>query len=106
AQGPEHYGHSRYAPALVRCPRCPQMDLRQEKWPRQATYRRGIGKLVLKLMTKNPSWGSDRIVEALANLHYKISGSIRNHWPESAHLTKTQTYFWTDPYLKDLWGSL
>ena len=34
-----------------------------------------LEKLVLKMMTENPSWGSDRIVGALANLHYQISAS-------------------------------
>jgi putative transposase len=34
-----------------------------------------VEKLVLKLMEKNPSWGSDRIVGASANLHYEISDS-------------------------------
>ena len=36
-----------------------------------------LEKLVLKLMTENPSWGSDRIVGALANLHYGPSLNFR-----------------------------
>jgi len=53
---------------------------------RELTYPRKAGpgrpsvdpevmRLVLKLMEKNPSWGSDRIVGALANLHLQISDS-------------------------------
>src|SRR6266481_6991407 len=57
AQGPEHYGHSRYAPALVPCPGRPQMDLRQEKGPRQATYRTGIGKAGFETDERKPELG-------------------------------------------------
>jgi hypothetical protein len=34
-----------------------------------------VERLILKLMEENPSWGSDRIVGALANLHVQISDS-------------------------------
>jgi putative transposase len=34
-----------------------------------------VEKLVLKLMLENPTWGSDRIVGVLANLHLEISDS-------------------------------
>src|SRR5437899_2876227 len=38
-----------------------------------------LEKLVLKLMTENPSWGSDRIVRALANLHqHSVLNTTRN----------------------------
>ena len=51
------------------------MDLCSERWPGQAPVDPELEKLVLKMMTENPSWGSDRIVGALANLHYQISDS-------------------------------
>src|SRR5215831_9464368 len=34
-----------------------------------------VEKLVLRLIEQNPSWGSDRIVGALANLHIHLSDS-------------------------------
>jgi hypothetical protein len=38
-----------------------------------------LQKLVLKLLKENPSWGSDRIVGTLANLHCEISDSTMDN---------------------------
>ena len=55
-------------------------------------------KLVLKLMEDNPSWGSDRIVGALANLHFQLSDSTvdnirkRNGIPSAPERVKQTTW--------------
>ena len=68
-----------------------------------------LEKLVLKLMTENPSWGSDRIVGALANLHYEISDSTvdnirkRNGIPPAPERSKNTTW---RQFLKAHWEGL
>ncbi len=68
-----------------------------------------LEKLVLKLMTENPSWGSDRIVGALANLHYEISDSTvdnirkRNGIPPAPQRSKNTTW---RQFLKAHWEGL
>ena len=68
-----------------------------------------LEKLVLRLMSENPSWGSDRIVGALANLHYEISDSTvdnirkRNGIPPAPERRKNTTW---RQFLKAHWEGL
>src|ERR1051326_3831525 len=75
------------------------------KWayPRKASPGRPpvkpeVEKLVLKLMEDNPSWASDSIVGALANLHIQISDSTvdnirkRNEIPPAPERVKQTTW--------------
>jgi transposase InsO family protein len=68
-----------------------------------------VEKLVLKLMAENPSWGSDRIVGALANLHIRISDSSvdnirkRNGIPSAPDRVKQTTW---RQFLKAHWDGL
>jgi hypothetical protein len=63
----------------------------------------------LKLLTENPSWGSDRIVGALANLHHEISDSTvdnihkRNGIPPAPERSKNTTW---RQFLKAHWEGL
>jgi hypothetical protein len=40
-----------------------------------------LEKLVVKLLQANPTWGSKRIVRALANLGFKVSDSTVPYCP-------------------------
>ena len=57
-----------------------------------------VEQLVLKMMTENPSWGSNRIVGALANMGYEISDSTvdnirkRNGIPPAPERGKNTTW--------------
>ena len=68
-----------------------------------------VEKLVLRLMEENPSWGSDRIVGALANLHIPISDSTvdnirkRNGIPPAPERVKQTTW---RQFLKAHWDGL
>jgi hypothetical protein len=68
-----------------------------------------VEKLVLKLMEENPSWGSDRIVGALANLHIQFSDSTvdnirkRNGIPPAPERVRQTTW---RQFLKTHWEGL
>ena len=68
-----------------------------------------VEELVLKLMEENPSWGSDRIVGALANLHIQISDSTvdnirtRNGIPPAPERERKTTW---RQFLKTHWDGL
>ena len=68
-----------------------------------------VEKLVLKLLEENPSWGSDRIVGALANLHIQISDSTvdnirkRNGIPPAPERVKQTNW---RQFLKAHWAGL
>ena len=68
-----------------------------------------VEKLVLKLMAESPSWGSDRIVGTLANLHIHISDSTvdnirkRNGIPPAPERVKQTTW---RQFLKSHWNGI
>ena len=77
--------------------------------PGRPSVKPEVEKLVLKLMEDNPSWGSDRIVGALANLHIQISDSTvdnirkRNGIPSAPERVKQTTW---RQFLKAHWDGL
>ena len=82
---------------------------RREKKPGRPPVSEEVTQLVLQLARENPSWGYDRIQEALANLGHEISDQpvgniLREHGIEPAPERKRQTTWKT--FLQSHWDVL